>query len=158
MTESTIPEVGGGLAARQARIRELQLLFALHRYGPGYQQVTGNGLRYVGEIVKATPQEAAWLAAHVQQHPEVWQTPYRTDGQWDAERRDRGELAFTASDTAYRAGRHARSMELLDEAYAYGVIGDTTWRALSDLITKATAPPSGQTPDGDTDSGAQVSS
>ncbi|GGJ75582.1 hypothetical protein GCM10010123_01980 [Pilimelia anulata] len=151
-------ELGGGIAVRQRRIRELQLLFALHRYGPGYQRVTGNGVRYVAEIVNATADERAWLRSRVAAERQVWQTPYRTDAQWDAERRDRGEAAFTASDTAWKAGRPGRSLELVDEAYAYGVLTPDQWQALADYIitNAATAVPPAADTGSDAGAGAGV--
>src|SRR5262249_55527094 len=42
------------IAARRAQVRQRQLLLAIEQYAPGYHRITGDGVRYAAEIVKAT--------------------------------------------------------------------------------------------------------
>ncbi|MEU7925085.1 hypothetical protein [Micromonospora sp. NPDC049107] len=122
----TIPD---DRAARLVRIRQRQILLALEEHGPGYQRVTGDGCRYVAEIVKATREEWDWIYAYGRTHPEALTEtgPVRNPQQWHDLRREQGETAFAAAQTAFEAGDHPAALDHLDEARALGVLTEESW-------------------------------
>jgi hypothetical protein len=128
------------LAERRTAVRHKEILLALDQYGPGYQRVTGNGLRYVAEIVDATAQERQWLADHVAEHPEVWDAPQLSQAEVDRRRQERGRAAFTAADTAFTDGDHPAARNHLDDAFAYGELSEQDWRKIHDHISAHDAP------------------
>ncbi|RQW99037.1 hypothetical protein DLJ59_25860 [Micromonospora inaquosa] len=117
---------------RLALIRQREILLAFEEYGPGYHRVTGDGCRYVAEIVNATPAEWEWIYAHARTHPEVLiqAGPARNPVQWRQLRREQGEAAFRAADAAFTAGDTQAALDLLDEAHALGAIGPEQWERL----------------------------
>lgn len=131
------PEPGGDrdLTARVARIRRQRLLLALEQWGPGYHRVTGNGLRYVAEIVHATPEERDWLAAHVAAHPDVWTGAEHSHDEWSRRRHQQGQDALAAADTTYRAGDWDTARDHTDTAYALGAIDEAQWQRMHQAIT-----------------------
>ncbi|RKR88309.1 hypothetical protein BDK92_2620 [Micromonospora pisi] len=135
-TTGTIPD---DRDARLVRIRQRQILLAFEQHGPGYQRVTGDGCRYVAEIVKATRDEWDWIYTHGRTHPEALTDtgPVRNPQQWDDLRREQGETAFTAAQTAFDAGDHAAALDHLDEARALGVLPEESWDRLRNHILAA---------------------
>ncbi|WP_328654425.1 hypothetical protein OG598_11695 [Micromonospora sp. NBC_00330] len=116
---------------RLALIRQREILLAFEEYGPGYHRVTGDGCRYVAEIVNATRDEWEWIYAHARTHPEVLiqAEPARNPTQWRQLRREQGEAAFRAADAAFTAGDTA-ALDHLDEAQALGTLGPEQWERL----------------------------
>ncbi|MEV4211257.1 hypothetical protein [Micromonospora sp. NPDC049662] len=117
---------------RLALIRRRQILLAFEEYGPGYHRVTGDGCRYVAEIVEATPAEWEWIYEHARTHPEVLiqAGPGRNPVQWRQLRREQGEVAFRAADAAFIASDATAALNHLDEARALGTIGPEQWERL----------------------------
>jgi hypothetical protein len=134
------------LAERRTAVRRKEILLAFDQYGPGYQRVTGNGLRYVAEIVDATPQERQWLADHVADHPDVWDAPELSHTEFDRQRQERGRAAFAAADTAFTNADHTAAHNHLDDAFAYGELSEPEWRQLHDHISAHDAPRPTATP------------
>ncbi|MEU5673048.1 hypothetical protein ABZ749_22340 [Micromonospora sp. NPDC047753] len=124
---------------RVALIRQRQILLAFEEYGPSYHRVTGDGCRYVAEIVEATPAECEWIYAHARTHPEVLiqAGPARNPVQWRQLRREQGEAAFRAADSAFTAGDTATALDLVDEARALGTLGPEQWERLRLAVTTA---------------------
>ena len=154
-TDPTPPAEPGGdrdLTARVTRIRQQRLLLALEQWGPGYHRVTGNGLRYVAEIAHATPEERDWLAAHAAAHPDVWTGPERSFDEWTRQRRQQGEDAVAAADTAYRTKDWDTARDHADTAHALGVIDETQWQRMHQAITDTAR--AADTPDPDAVGGA----
>jgi hypothetical protein len=134
------------LAERRTAVRHKEILLALDQYGPGYQRVTGNGLRYVAEIVEATAQERQWLADHVADYPEVWDAPQLSQAEVDRRRQELGRAAFVAADTAFTDGDHHAARNHLDDAFAYGELSEQDWRKIHDHISAHDAPRPAATP------------
>lgn len=136
MTRPSVPtQRQQDLTERRTAVRRKEILLALDQYGPGYQRVTGNGLRYVSEIVDATAQERRWLADHVADHPEVWDAPQFSHTEVDRLRQEQGRAAFTAADTAFTNEDHTAARNHLDDAFAYGELSEPEWRQLHDHIS-----------------------
>lgn len=123
------------LTARRARVRQHELLLLLEQWGPGYQRVTGNGVRYVAEIAKATNEEWQWLADHVRSHPDVFDVPERGHDAWFDLRRERGRTAYAAALSAFDSGDYTAARDRLDDALAYRELAEPEWRRLHDHIT-----------------------
>ncbi|MET8528932.1 hypothetical protein [Micromonospora sp. NPDC005172] len=124
---------------RLALIRQREILLAFDEYGPGYHRVTGDGCRYVAEIVNATPAEWEWIYAHARTHPEVLTQagPAHNPEQWRQLRREQGEAAFRAADAAFTAGDAIAVLDHLDEARALGAIGPEQWERLRLAVATA---------------------
>jgi hypothetical protein len=103
--------------------------------GPGYQRVTGNGVRYVAEIAKATSEEWQWLADHVRSHPDVFDVPERGHAAWFDLRREQGCAAYAAALTAFDSGDYATARDRLDDALAYRELAEDQWQRLHHHIT-----------------------
>ena len=123
------PDTVADRVARLAAIRRRQILLAFEEHGPGYHRVTGNGARYVAEIVGATRDEWDWISVYAAEHPEVYAAPaeIRNPQQWAALRRQQGEAAFTAAKTACDSGDYAAAYDHLDEAHALGTLTVDQW-------------------------------
>jgi hypothetical protein len=135
--DPTQPESGEDLNARVVKVRQQRLLLALEQWGPGYQRVTGNGLRYVAEIAHATPAEREWLAGYVAEHPDVWSGPEHRHDEWTLLRRTQGAEALAAADTAYQAGDWASARDHIDTTYALDHIDERQWQQMHEAITLA---------------------
>ncbi|MFI6782641.1 hypothetical protein [Micromonospora sp. NPDC050276] len=124
---------------RLALIRQREILLAFEEYGPGFHRVTGDGCRYVAQIVNATPAEWEWIYTHARTHPEVLAQAGsgRNPVQWRQLRREQGEVAFRAADAAVTAGDTAAALDLLDEARALGTVGPEQWERLRLAVATA---------------------
>ena len=124
---------------RLALIRRRHILLAFEEYGPGYDRVTGDGCRYVAEIVNATPQEWEWIYEHARTHAEVLVDTglTRNPQQWRELRREQGEAAFRAAETAFTAGDTTAALDHLDESRARGVVGPEQWERLRLVVMTA---------------------
>jgi hypothetical protein len=128
------------LARRRAAVRRSELLLVLEEWGPGYQAVTGNGVRYVAEIANATPEELQWLAEYTTTHPEVWQAKMLLNPQqWYQVRREQGRERHEQAIAAFHAGDYTGARDQLDEALAYGAVHDDEWVKLHRLIDRTEA-------------------
>jgi hypothetical protein len=128
------------LTRRRAAVRRATLLLLLEEWGPGYHRVTGNGVRYVAEIAKATPEEWRWLAEYTTAHPEVWQEKILLNPpEWHRLRREQGQLRHEEATAAFRSGDYATARDRLDEALAYGAVLDGEWVRLHALIDRTEA-------------------
>lgn len=123
------------LTARRARVRQHELLLLLEQWGPGYQRVTGNGVRYVAEIAKATSEEWQWLAEHVRSHPDVFDVPERGHAAWFDLRSEQGRAAYAAALTAFDSGDYDTARDRLDDALAHRELAEDEWRRLHHHVT-----------------------
>src|SRR4051812_19874535 len=102
------------LALRRAKARRTELLLLLEEWGPGYQAVTGNGVRYVAEIANATPEEWQWLVEYTTAHPEVWQAKIQLNPQqWYRLRQEQGRMRHEEAVAAFRAGDYPTARDRL---------------------------------------------
>jgi hypothetical protein len=125
------------VAVRRAAARRTTLLLLLEQWGPGYQRVTGNGVRYVAEIAQAPDEEWRWLADYCTAHPQVWQEKIVLNPeQWHQLRREQGRQQHEEATTAFHAGDFATARDRLDDALAYGAVLDDEWVRLHHLITR----------------------
>jgi hypothetical protein len=141
--EATTGEIRDDRDTRLVRIRQRKILLAFEQHGPGYQRVTGDGCRYVAEIVKATREEWDWIYAHGRAHPGALSEtgPVRNPQQWHALRREQGEAALAAAQTAFDGGDHSAALDHLDEARALGVLPEESWdRIRLHVLAAAGAP------------------
>ncbi|MFY1633706.1 hypothetical protein ACN27F_10570 [Solwaraspora sp. WMMB335] len=115
-SEQQTPESDDGLAGRQSRVRERQLLLALEQYGPGYQALTGDGVRYAAEAARATPREREWMTAYARNHPEVLEGERLGDGRIHAINRKAAARAFAEATEAMKRGDATTALKRLDDA------------------------------------------
>ena len=129
-----------GLVARRATVRRTTILLLLEQWGPGYQRITGDGVRYVAEIAKATPDEWRWLAEHTAAHPEVWQeTTPRGHDEWFQLRAEQGRQAYADALAAFQRGDYPTCRDRLDDALAYGNLVEAEWVRLHHHVTRTEA-------------------
>lgn len=127
------------LAICRKRIRRRHIILKLEQWGPGYQRVTGNGIRYVAEIVNATDWERAWLTAYTAEHSEVWQDKGIGHDAWFTLRAEQGRRAYEAALGAYTAEGYRSALDNLDEACALENLSDSEWQRLHDHVTTVVA-------------------
>jgi hypothetical protein len=132
------PGVPADLAARRAQVRERELLLLLEQWGPGYQRVAGDGVRYAAEIAKATDAEWVWLREYVTAHgipAEIARNPQ----EWHRLLRDQGKRASSDANAAFKAGDYETARDLLDDALLYGDLSENAWVRLHAHVTKTEA-------------------
>ncbi|GIJ29997.1 hypothetical protein Vqi01_51590 [Micromonospora qiuiae] len=103
-------------ADRQSRVRQRQLVLALEQYGPGYQHLTGDGVRYAAEAARATDQEWDWMASYAQANPQVLEGERLGDARIHEINRDAGRKAFAAATEAMRRDDFELALARLDDA------------------------------------------
>ncbi|GAA0584042.1 hypothetical protein GCM10010172_81250 [Paractinoplanes ferrugineus] len=122
------------LGRRRVRVRERELLLAFEQWGPAYQNVAGDALRYVFEIAEATEAEQSWLREHVARNGGVPKTARTAE-----ELRALGGQANAAAGAAFLAGEYDRARDLIDDARAYGTLFDGEWVRLHRFIAARSA-------------------
>ncbi|MEU7822965.1 hypothetical protein [Catellatospora sp. NPDC049133] len=136
------------LAERAARVRQRQLLLALETIGSGYQRITGDGVRYAAEVADATPQEWNWMAQYARDNPQVLQRDSSSDRGWPTqEQTQRSTELVREAGLAFREGRTADSLDLLDDAQVLDPKGSRDWARMRQRVTdNAQAQPTTATP------------
>ncbi|MEJ3743140.1 SNF2-related protein [Actinomycetes bacterium KLBMP 9797] len=104
------------LAARRAQVRQRQLLLALEQYGPGYQSITGDGVRYAAEAANATREEWDWMAEQVRANPRLMDGKRLGDGQIHDINRQAARRAFAAATEAIKNEDFQGALDRLDDA------------------------------------------
>jgi hypothetical protein len=122
------------LTERRRRARRTEILATLEQFGPNLQRLTGNGVRYIAEITRASVDEQHWLADYVAAHPEVWNARQPGHDEGFRIKHQRGTEALAAAREAARAGNPAAARDHLDDALAYQAITEDRWRRLHHLI------------------------
>ncbi|MDG4784936.1 hypothetical protein O7626_03140 [Micromonospora sp. WMMD1102] len=104
---------------RRSQVRQRQLVRALEQYGPGYHRLTGDGVRYAAEVMRATEQEWEWMATYAQANPEVLDGERLGDARIVEINRTAARTAFGAATDAMRRGDFDLALERLDDAEVY---------------------------------------
>lgn len=138
-TQSSPELLHDDIAACRRRARLRHIVLKLEQWGPGYQRVTGNGIRYVAEIVNATAEERAWLTAYTAEHPDVWKEQGIGHDAWFTLRGEQGRAAYQAALEAFKARDYQSALDNLDEAHALENLSDSEWRRLHDHVTTIAA-------------------
>ena len=127
----TTPETGAyvNVGQREANLRRHQIRMAIEEHAANFHAATGNAVRQIARLVKASPDEANWINTCVLSHPHVLDLTYRTPAQWDEIRTERGRLALAHAREAITARQDVAALDHLDHAHACGVLTEAEWRS-----------------------------
>ncbi|MFI7025142.1 hypothetical protein ACIBMZ_20735 [Micromonospora sp. NPDC049900] len=125
-------------ADRQPQVRHRQLVLALEQYGPGYHRITGDGVRYAAEAVRATEQEWQWMADYAQANPQVLEGKRLSDASIYEVNRKAARRAFAAATDAMRRGDFDLALDRLDDAEVHCPDGNPdrggTWDRYREIV------------------------
>jgi hypothetical protein len=118
-----VAPTGEEMTARREHVRRRQLLLAIDQYGPGYQRLTGDGVRYAAEIVNATREEWDWMADHVRANPHLLRGEARSEPELYEHNRQAARDAYTAATAAIKVGDVRTALDRLDDAEVHHPTG-----------------------------------
>jgi hypothetical protein len=111
------------LALRRAQVRQRQLVLAIEQYGPSYQRVTGDGVRYASEAANATREERDWMAEYVRTNPQALEGESLGDGRIRDINRQASRQAFAAATAAITKADFKGALDRLDDAEVHWPAG-----------------------------------